>query len=562
MRFHLIMVFWGERFAHHLCEEALPALLAAGNLPDWPWLKETSLELYCPASDWQTIADTPILQAYQALLQVHWHAIELPSSEQKYGQMGAIHARAIEAARQAQAAVILLGPDCVFCEGSFQVLAEQIASGTDMVLIPGPIVSREQFLQQRTETWSKAWGQNLIAQATHPSFRAAHLSQAHFPSVPSALLYSQNGHLKGRFFHLHPLLIRQPLPMKIENYQFSPTIDGEYLQEFGLSVSSASDTTSGTTAATAVPPRLWIDQHQAIVAFSLHSEQEAREAELSLDFQGRLARVLRIARGTYRDFHYQLAQSEIDLGESHASWPKSVYSDEVDGQCVDLVCRALVIHQAYLQQDWNRIAAHLQALSASANVLASYIQLLDLELLMPFYQVLLALFCLRRQAELLATQPLFQPLLRHLANAIPENDQPGFSDCRSYLSDTAQANPLQRDPLWQEQLPEGPFLLVCLQTPDQVDRLPELETGPNQAQEQAQALVLIAPAALLEMALAHETSLSAQFEDLLFWEETTLTPSQLAQLVDQALGVILEGHFCYFNLALRACLQGNLHALL
>ncbi len=545
MRFHLIMVFWGERFAHHLCEEALPALLAAGNLPDWPWLAETSLELYCPAPDWQAVAATPILQEYQALLQVHWHEIERPSSEQKYQQMGAIHAQAIEAARQAQAAVILLGPDCVFCAGSFQVLAEQIASGTDMVLIPGPIVSREQFLQQKTETWSKAWGQNLIAQAAHPSFRAAHLSQAYFPAVPSALLYSQKGHLKGRFFHLHPLLIRNPLPMKIENYQLSPTIDGEYLQEFGANV-------------TAVPPRIWIDQHQAIVAFSLHTEQEAREAELPLNFQERLARVLHIARGTYRDFHYQLAQHEIDLGESPTSWPQSVYSDEVDGQCVDLVCRALVIHQAYLQQDWERIAAHLQALSASAHVLAPYKQLLDLELLMPFYQVLLALFCLRRQAELLATQPLFQPLLRHLANAIPENDQPGFSDCRNYLSDAARLPPLQADPLWQEQLPAGPFLLVCLKTSDQVDRLPELKTGPSQAQ----ALVLIAPAALLEMALVHETKLSAQFEDLLFWEEETLTPPQLAQLVDQALGVILEGHFCYFNLALRACLQGNLHALL
>lgn len=383
MRFHLIMVFWGERFAHHLCEEALPALLAAGNLPDWPWLAETSLELYCPAPDWQAIADTPILQQVQAQLSLNWHAIETPQTEHKYAGMGQIHAQAIEAARQAQAAVILLGPDCVFCEGSFQVLAEQIQSGTDMVLIPGQIVSREQFLQQQSGRWSKAWGQNLIAQAAHPSFRAAHLSQAHFLSVPSALLYSQNGHLKGRFFHLHPLLIRQPLPMKIENYQFSPTIDGEYLQEFGLSVSSASDTTSGTNATTAVPSRLWIDQHQAIVAFSL---------------------------------------------------------------------------------------------------------------------------------------------------------------------------------LWQEQLPEGPFLLVCLQTPDQVDRLPELETGPNQAQ--AQTLVLIAPAELLELALAHETRLSAQFEELLFWEEATLAPSQLAQLVDQALGVILEGHFCYFNLALRACLQGNLHAIL
>ncbi len=547
MRFHLIMVFWGERFAQHLCEEALPALLATGNLPDWPWLTETSLELYCPSPDWQTIADTPILQACQALLQVHWHEIELPCSEQKYQQMGAIHARAIETARQAQAAVILLGPDCVFCAGSFQVLAEQIASGTEMVLIPGPIVSREQFLEQRTETWSKAWGQNLIAQAAHPSFRAAHLSQAHFPAVPSALLYSQKGHLKGRFFHLHPLLIRNPLPMKIENYQLSPTIDGEYLQEFGASV-------------TAVPPRLWIDQHQAIVAFSLHSEHEAREAELPLNFQERLARVLRIARGTYRNFHYQLAQHEIDLGEgkNHASWPQSVYSDEVDGQCVDLVCRALVIHQAYLQQDWELITTHLQALSTSAHVLASSIQLLDLELLMPFYQVLLALFCLRRQGELLTTQPLFQPFLSHLANAIPENDQPGFSDCRSYLSDAARLPLLQADPLWQEQLPAGPILLVCLQTPDQVDRLPELKTGSNQAQ----ALVLIAPAALLEMALIHEATLSAQFEDLLFWEEATLAPSQLAQLVDQALGVILEGHFCYFNLALRACLQGNLHALL
>lgn len=558
MRFHLIMVFWGERFAHHLCEEALPALLAAGNLPDWPWLKETSLELYCPAPDWETIADTPILEAYQALLQVHWHELELPCSEQKYQQMGAIHARAIETARQAQAAVILLGPDCVFCEGSFQVLAEQIRSGTEMVLIPGPIVSREQFLEQRTETWSKAWGKNLIAQAAHPSFRAAHLSQTHFLSVPSALLYSQKGHLKGRFFHLHPLLIRHPLPMKIENYQFSPTIDGEYLQEFGISLSPAADTASDT----AVPPRLWIDQHQAIVAFSLHSEQEAREAELPLDFQGRLARVLRIARGTYRDFHYQLAQTEIDLGEgtAQARWPESVYGDEVDGHCVDLVCRALVIHQAYLQQDWERIAAHLQALSTSAHVLAAYLQLLDLELLMPFYQVLLALFCLRRQSEWVATQPLFEPFLRHLANAIPENDQPGFSDCRSYLSDAARIPSLQADPLWQEQLPAGPFWLVCLQTPDQVDRLSELKTGPNQAQ--AQALVLIAPAALLEMALVHETKLSAQFEDLLFWEAETLTPPQLAQLVDQALGVILEGHFCYFNLALRACLQGNFHALL
>ncbi|MGE3728345.1 MAG: hypothetical protein AB7I41_22535 [Candidatus Sericytochromatia bacterium] len=540
MRFHLIMVFWGERFAHHLCKEALPPLLATGNLPDWPWLAETSLEIYCPAPDWKTIADTPILQECQALLQVNWHEIELPSPEQKYQQMGAIHARAIEAARQAQAAVILLGPDCIFCAGSFQVLAEQLEAGTEMVLIPGPIVSREQFLEQKSGMWSKAWGQNLIAQAAHPSFRAAHLSQSHFPAVPSALLYSQNGHLKGRFFHLHPLLIRHPLPMKIENYQLSPTIDGEYLQEFELSATE-----------------IWVDQHQAIVAFSLHSEQEAREAELPLDFRERLARVLRIARGTYSDFHYHLAQSEIDLGEAHARWPESIYSDEVDSHCVDLVCRALAIHQAYLQEDWVRTATHLQALSASANVLHTYLHLLDLELLMPFYQVLLALFCLRRQRELLATQPHFQPFLRHLANAIPENDQPGFSDCRSYLSEAARLPSLQADPLWQEQLPEGPFLLVGLQTPDHVDRLAELETE----QIPAQALVLIAPAALLEMALAHESWLSDRFDDLLFWEAETLSAKQKGQLVDQAVGVILEGHFCYFNLALRACLQGNLHAI-
>jgi len=541
MRFQLILIFWGKRFARYLCEDALPPLLVAGNLPDWPWLEETSLEIYCPPEDWQAIAQEPVLQDCQKWVKVNWHNIEVPQTENKYQKMGRIHAHAIDAAIEAKASVILLGPDCVFCAGTFQTLAKHLQAGAEMVLIPGPIVSSEFYHAHKSETWSKEWGRSLIQKAAHPGFRAAHLGQQTFPEVPSCLLYTHKGHLKGRFFHLHPLLIRHPVKMEIHKYQLSPTIDGEYLQEF----LTKQDKTH-------------IDQTQEIVAFSFHSEQEAREQLLPLGFREKLAQALRIARGTYRDFHYWLAKHEIQLGEADPSWSCNSHNEELSYACAELVCLALDMHQAYLKQDWQHIVSQMQYLrDILAKTLSAHLDLLDLELLMPFYQSLLALFCLHKKTELEATLPSFEAFIHKLANEIPDNDLPGFSELRRSLSAGVRSNPRAlNDRELETLLPNQPFFLVALQEYHDAVWLPWLES------EQKKALVLLAPGELFETELGNDASLSQAFEDLVLWEAETLSIEQKGRLVDQAVGVILEGHFRFFNLALRACLQGNLHAIL
>jgi hypothetical protein len=543
MRFHLIFILWGERFAQYLCEDALPALLGTGNLPDWPWQNETSLEIYCPPTDWAQIADSEIFQDCQKWVNLRWHAIEIPQSKGKYHSMGQIHAQAIEIARAEKAGVILLGPDIIVCENTFLILAKYLNQGTEMVLIAGPIVISEAYRSyNQAKRWSKTWAKALISEAAHPGFRAAHIGQTQFPALPSCLLYTQAGQLKGRFFHLHPLLILHPQAMPIENYAFSPTIDGEYMQEFWP-----------------IQSQIQIDQNQEIIAFSFHSEQEPRDELLSLDFPNRLARALQIARGTYRDFHYWLAQHEILLGEAHASWPSIENSEPEVAACVAQIPLTLAIHQAYLKQDWHNLALFLETLSKQATLLLSCLDLLDLELLLPFYQVLLALFCLRQKAEFETHLETFKPFITKLANQIPTNQQPGLQDLKAYLSESAQTQILsQAENQEISELADQPYFLVLLQTENTNHWLPLIQTQPATAE----TLVLIGPHHLLEETAKQEEELSKNFVDLLFWEQEALSEAQKTWLMQHASGLLIESHLLNFNLALWASWHRKTNAIL
>lgn len=150
--FHLITVFWGERFRRYFLDYLVASLLAPGNLP---MLNSQGLCKFLIATypeDWQAMQDDPRFLAL-------WHYIEptflqippCPIGVHGCTHMGVGHKIACEIAHKEQAFAAILAPDSIISDGAIAALMRHAENGKKLVWAPACLrLAEEPFLRELT----------------------------------------------------------------------------------------------------------------------------------------------------------------------------------------------------------------------------------------------------------------------------------------------------------------------------------------------------------------------------------------------------------------------------
>lgn len=242
MSYKFIFPVWGQTYTSLLTTYALPSLLASENLPEWPFCQNSSIVIYTTPEDWHSIKNDKVYLLLKRHVNIEWVPLEVPWETMekevaaKYHLAGHVYRRAIAAAQKTRSSLLFLVPDGLITNGSLKFLGQLIQEGKEVVMTIGMRVQLERFVEESeqfiekgtlelsTKQCLKFMEDNLHSMVLHQFW-----DNQPFSTHPSNLFSRYNGGILSRAFHLHPLFIKQPVPL--ENLK-NPTIDAGYLQNY------------------------------------------------------------------------------------------------------------------------------------------------------------------------------------------------------------------------------------------------------------------------------------------------------------------------------------------
>jgi hypothetical protein len=232
MEIRLVIVAWGRAYLERLTTQALPSLLAEGNLPALAGHHRITCLLYSTPEDATAWAGDPSLRALERLLPVRWLDIgEVdPEAEplfqrwppSKFKTMSICHLDAMRRAWADGAGLLFVAPDNLFSNGCGAQVAAAIEDGCRAALISHLPVLEATFLPAldtifppRPDGTRPMPGRTLTRLALehmHPDCAEYFTDGASFRAA--AHLYwrvGSEGHL-ARAFHVHPLFVHPRRP--------------------------------------------------------------------------------------------------------------------------------------------------------------------------------------------------------------------------------------------------------------------------------------------------------------------------------------------------------------
>ena len=156
----------------------------------------------------------------------------------KYASMSACHGKAVAAAAEVGATLIVLCPDAVLSEGALARCAMLAGSGKRAVMLPGLRTVKETFApalvcqigRNSCEGWRLPSSRELVKLAMehlHPVSAQDIWTATDFTTFPSFLLWEVPGQgWLARSFHLHPLMMNTVR----RHVQPEGTIEAEYVE--------------------------------------------------------------------------------------------------------------------------------------------------------------------------------------------------------------------------------------------------------------------------------------------------------------------------------------------
>jgi hypothetical protein len=237
-----IMAVWGEAYTDLFLSVTLPNHLSAGNLGMCRTRPERCiLKILTTSPDAEVISAAPVLGRVRDLLDVEIVRIDDVDLTDKWGAMSEFHRRAVVAAANEDAALVFLGPDAIWGDGSLAHAIEAAASGKRAVMVMGLRAVKETFLpwyerhfpanEAHVATISCRELVGATLEHLHPQHTWGMWGAGAFTRVPSHIYFPvEDKGLVARCLHLHPLVViprdRSVVPRG--------TIDGDYMGRAGL----------------------------------------------------------------------------------------------------------------------------------------------------------------------------------------------------------------------------------------------------------------------------------------------------------------------------------------
>jgi len=132
---HFVTPVWGSEYTRTFLEVTLPTLLAPGNIPAVPNLKECVYRIYTAPEDEALIRDSTAYAALTSLVRTEF--VQIRQENDKYVTSSDCYRIALAHASAARSAALLLIPDMVFADGGIRSIVRLLKDGKRAVLVMG-----------------------------------------------------------------------------------------------------------------------------------------------------------------------------------------------------------------------------------------------------------------------------------------------------------------------------------------------------------------------------------------------------------------------------------------
>lgn len=238
LKFTFCMQAWGIRYTKIFLELGLPSQLVAGNLLNFPWLNNSTYEIFTTEVDKQIMEASEVFNKLKNIIKVNFIFIDdlvKMHNDAKWKLVRHCHQTSAKLGDSRDSAVFYLHPDQMWTQGSFYNAAKKIADGYSAVLCPGPRLVEEDvipLLKQNfvESTWSMPLpARKFIAMGMknlHPETKLWHWDQKNFFKLSTYLFYSVPDEGMSAFcFALHPVVMKP----EVKFAPFNKIFDQDYL---------------------------------------------------------------------------------------------------------------------------------------------------------------------------------------------------------------------------------------------------------------------------------------------------------------------------------------------
>jgi len=231
--YHFLTPVWGASYTRLFVDFAIPAQLAAGNLPAFAGNPLNKYVIFTRPQDAEDIRAAPAFQQLAATIPVEFDYIA-DKIVVPHDTMSDCFRKGIVAAERVQAGLIFLTPDLVFADGSFETLRRLSILGHDVVFVPGirtlkrgvcARLARDHASGGSTISVPPRALMQIALENLHPLAHSSWWDEGEGDLIPANLYWRVGeGGILGRCFHLHPLLVH---PQRA-NARFFGTVDDDY----------------------------------------------------------------------------------------------------------------------------------------------------------------------------------------------------------------------------------------------------------------------------------------------------------------------------------------------
>lgn len=218
IKFHFLAPVWGEAYTDVFLKAALPSHLAPNNLGAFD-RNVDKYKIYTTSKDAITIQQSPVYSKLTETIETEIHFIDdyIKEYGNKYDLFALCHSLGIKEAVEDDTALVFLGADFFFSDGSFANMRKMAMAGKRAVIITGYRVTKTFWPQFVETSYSERDGcisispRELVKVSLphiHPQSKALFWDSPSFHGWPACLYWNVPGEgIIVRGAHLMPLMI-------------------------------------------------------------------------------------------------------------------------------------------------------------------------------------------------------------------------------------------------------------------------------------------------------------------------------------------------------------------
>lgn len=243
MTYHCIMSVWGEEYTDLFLGAVIANQLQPGNLPALVRQADVVYGIHTTSRYAGRIRSHPAFRLLADTVTVRLEEDDTVSLDNRYQALAAFHAKALDEARSAGAALLFLAPDLFFPDGAFARVHELRSQGKRLVLVPGPRGLKEaladRFLAAGAAlergapvVFSARDLVRLLMAHPHRLFTQLQHDSPLFHVWPSHIYWraADEGFVL-RAFHLHPIMVEPGRGTAV----VGKSVDGDLIDTLNLS---------------------------------------------------------------------------------------------------------------------------------------------------------------------------------------------------------------------------------------------------------------------------------------------------------------------------------------